>query len=335
MNLEHQTPNIKHETAINRLTALWALSESGLGGMMHALKIPFTGFFLGGFAIVIITLIAHFSDKPFKAILQATVLVVLVKAAASPHSPPMAYIAVGFQGLIGALMFTVIPFFRIAAPLFGMLALFESAVQKFITATLIFGKSIWEALDAFVASVLKDLSVFNDFSFSFWLIVIYTAVYVLWGCLLGWWASGLPKFLHHYSDDLLLRYSKLEEKETGEQSVKNKKWNKKLLITFLVLAFIVIVFLLQGSGHKALFAIARTIAALLLLFYLINPLVKWLMQRWLAKKQRSTRLNELMDALPELRGYIAPAMLLARQNQKGLGVYKAFIENLIVLALYK
>jgi len=39
---------------------LWALSESGLGGMMFALKIPFTGFFVGGFAVVMLGLIAHF-----------------------------------------------------------------------------------------------------------------------------------------------------------------------------------------------------------------------------------------------------------------------------------
>jgi hypothetical protein len=28
--------------AISRLTALWAFAESGLGGVLHALQIPFT-----------------------------------------------------------------------------------------------------------------------------------------------------------------------------------------------------------------------------------------------------------------------------------------------------
>jgi len=35
-----QNPN---NHAILSLTALWALLESGLGGMMHALHLPFTG----------------------------------------------------------------------------------------------------------------------------------------------------------------------------------------------------------------------------------------------------------------------------------------------------
>ena len=128
---------------IMRLTALWALSESGLGGAMHAFKIPFTGFFLGGFAILIVCLIAYHSTHKWKAIIQATLLVILIKATASPQSPPMAYVAVAFQGLIGALLFSIIPFFRLAAVLFGMLALLESATQKFLLTTLIFGKSMF------------------------------------------------------------------------------------------------------------------------------------------------------------------------------------------------
>lgn len=63
---------------IARLTALWALAESGLGGYMHAMKIPFTGIVLGGTAIVVISLIAWFSTTPFKSIIRATLLVLLV-----------------------------------------------------------------------------------------------------------------------------------------------------------------------------------------------------------------------------------------------------------------
>jgi hypothetical protein len=338
MQLKQQALHNDHQQTILRLTALWALSESGLGGMMHALKIPFTGFFLGGFAIVMITLIAFVSDKPFKTILQATLLVVLVKAAASPHSPPMAYIAVGFQGLIGALVFSLIPLYKLAATLFGGLALLESAVQKWLVATLIFGKNIWEALDGFVNSVLNDLSLFHSFSFSFWLIAIYTTIYVLWGCVLGWWASRLFEQLKERSGELLLQFDLLQKVspiETIPQKQHRFKKLKKGVGLLLVLAFIVVVFWIQGSEHKALMAIGRTLAALLLLFYVLNPCIQWLMHYWLSKKKSSTELNKLLATLPELRMYIAPAMLLARQENKGLRVYKAFVENLIVLVLYK
>ena len=304
---------------------------------MHALKIPFTGFFLGGFAIVVITLIAFESPKPFKVILQATLLVMLVKVAASPHSPPMAYIAVGFQGLIGAVLFSVIPFFRLAACLFGMIALFESAVQKFLVTTLIFGKSIWEALDAFVASVLKDLSLFNDFSFSIWLVVIYTGVYVIWGCIVGWWASGLPKVLHEKQEHLLLSYNNLSPTTTIHSTQTKRKFGYKWIASLLLLFFIVAVFMMQGSGSKAWYVLGRTIAALLILFYIINPLIKRLMTRWLNKQQqsKSSELTSVLTSIPELRTHIAPAMQLAREQHTGIGIYRAFVVNLIVFSLYK
>ena len=326
-----------HRNTITRLTALWALSESGLGGMMHALKIPFTGFFLGGFAIVVITLIAHFSQNRWKDILQATLLVVLIKAAASPHSPPPAYIAVGFQGLMGAVVYSTLPVFRLAAVLFGMLALFESAIQKFLVMTLIFGKSLWEALDLFFQGIAKDLSLSSDFSFSFWLIAVYTGIYTLWGMVLGWWAGKLPQQLEVQQMEILQQYEALTISVEEEQLEKKKnKRFKKLFGAFFILLFVVGVFLIQGAGSKATYAILRTLAALLLLFYLINPLIKWLLQKWAGKKQgnEKAKMQTLLDMLPELRNLIAPAMQLAKQEHKGLAVYRAFVVNLIVLALY-
>lgn len=73
MNLDHLSDEQKR-LAIQRLTALWAFSESGLGGVVHALKIPFTGIMLGGFAVIIITLIAYFSEKSTSIFYKASSL---------------------------------------------------------------------------------------------------------------------------------------------------------------------------------------------------------------------------------------------------------------------
>ncbi|MBJ7428659.1 MAG: hypothetical protein JHD28_06865, partial [Bacteroidia bacterium] len=67
---------MQHSNSIYKLTALWAFAECSLGGLMHLFKIPFTGFFVGGFAVIIIGLIAHFSNQNFKTILQSTILVI-------------------------------------------------------------------------------------------------------------------------------------------------------------------------------------------------------------------------------------------------------------------
>jgi len=326
---------IEENNIIIRLTALWALSESGLGGAMHAFKIPFTGFFLGGFAILLVCLIAYHSTHKWKAIMQATILVMLIKATASPQSPPMAYVAVAFQGLTGAIFFSIIPFFRMAAVLFGMLALFESATQNFLLTTLIFGTSIWEAMDLFFQDILKTLCLSIDISFSFWLILIYTLVYTIWGMLLGWWGASLPAKLERESTGIIEKYKHLETGADIETNPRKKRKHKLWSLLFILL-FICITFILQGSGSRAIYAISRTISALLILLFVVSPLIKWLMKKWLvkAKNKKQQAISQLMDIIPELRSYVKPAMQLAKESHNGLLVYKAFVINMIVISLY-
>ncbi len=319
-----------------RLTALWALSESGLGGIMHAFKIPFTGFFLGGFAIVVITLLALNSNKCWRDITQATLLVILIKATASPQSPPMAYIAVAFQGFAGALIFSLIRNKRLAAMCFGCIALFESAVQKFLVTTIIFGNSIWEAMDLFFMSIAKDLSLAPEFSFSLWLIASYTLVYSVWGIIVGNWASLLPKKMNAKAPFILDAFRKLKYHNVpASEQIKGKRVGK-YIVTFFMLLFIISTFLMLGSGHKAIYAIARTIGALLILFFIINPFVKWLMQLWIdkVKRKQDTKISPLLNLLPELKNLVTPAMMIARSNSSGWRVYKEFVFALIVLTLF-
>ncbi len=51
---------LSNSNAITKLILLWAFSESALGGMLHALRIPLTGLFVGGSAVIFISLIAHY-----------------------------------------------------------------------------------------------------------------------------------------------------------------------------------------------------------------------------------------------------------------------------------
>ncbi len=61
MNISVNQSSIEQrQLAVQRLTALWAFSESGLGGILHALQMPFTGLLVGGMAILLISLIAFF-----------------------------------------------------------------------------------------------------------------------------------------------------------------------------------------------------------------------------------------------------------------------------------
>ena len=103
---------------LRRITALWAYSEATFGGILHVLKIPFTGLFLGSAAVLFITLIA-LTNKNKSSILHTTLLVILVKAAVNPYSPITVYLAITVQGIAGYLLFKTIRYEKLAAILLG------------------------------------------------------------------------------------------------------------------------------------------------------------------------------------------------------------------------
>jgi hypothetical protein len=50
-----------NKSIIDKLTALWALNESGLGGFLHVFNSPFSGLIVGGVSILLISLIAYYA----------------------------------------------------------------------------------------------------------------------------------------------------------------------------------------------------------------------------------------------------------------------------------
>ena len=134
-----------------RITALWAFSEAFLGGILHAFHLPFAGLILSSFAVLCMVVISINGYRKGQ-ILKATILVMIVKALLSPHTPVSAYLAVLLQGAFGELFFAFgIPFF-LSCLFLGISALMQSALQKLIILTLIFGMDFWNAVDEFLSS---------------------------------------------------------------------------------------------------------------------------------------------------------------------------------------
>lgn len=305
---------------------------------MFALKIPLTGFFVGGFAVVLIALIAFYSNRSYRHVMQATILVMLVKALVSPHAPLPAYVAVAFQGFAGAILFSAIKNFRLAAILLGVLGMAESALQKLVLLTILFGKSLWEALDEFFHSIIKDFSLPAHLSFSMLVITVYLGIYIVWGFIIGWWMGKLPQQIAMQSADVMNRYSNLPVTTETATAPSRKKIRKYWLLPVLLI-FIIAVTLMDGHAQgwqKAWYVLIRSMAATLLLFGLVQPLAKWLVQRWLQKQgnERHMAARKIADSLPELKTYVKPAWLLAGNGHKGISRLRTFVFNLIVLTLY-
>src|ERR1700741_38442 len=144
-----QTVETPRSLIYYRLIALWALCEAMLGAIIFTFRIPVSGLVIGSCAVVCISLIAWY--VPAKgAIIKATLIVAIFKMMLSPQAPPPAYIAVFFQGLMGELLFWNRKYFRLFCVILALLAMVESAFQRVVSITIIYGNDFWTAVNGFL-----------------------------------------------------------------------------------------------------------------------------------------------------------------------------------------
>lgn len=327
----------KSSIQMERLTALWALSEAALGGVLHAFQIPFTGLIINSSAVILISLIAFYSDGR-NAIFKSTLVVLIVKASVSPHTPLNAYMAVTLQGLIASALFSTRKFFKISALILGITTLLLSAFQKIIVLTIVFGKNLWESIDLFANTVIGQFSFLNisaEFSLSIWLIIVYGALHLIAGFVSGYYAAILPVKITKRLSDLKVPVS-LKSMQSPEQiSVKRKKkfWLRKptgifiltIAGTIFVLSYFTPVFE-SSQGRKALIMILRSVVIMIVWFKLLAPVMIRLYRRFLTKKKNfMTRdVDRTMHLLPAMRLIIFRCWHLSA-NYKGFKRFTEFV----------
>ncbi len=310
-------------TATYKLTLLWAFAESGLGGLLHALHVPVTGFVLGAFAVVIISLLARYAEHPVRDIMTATFLVLAVKFTASPHSPLPAYVALLFQGCSGALLFYLLRYNSFSLVLFSMLAMIESAVQKPLLATLVFGKEIWLAIDEYMQKLLESFSDQSFENFSFYLLIGYTLLYAIWGAVVGVWAYTLPDKLATLA---------IEEKQinaTQEISAVNKKKRWIFLMLFLLVLAVLTLYVIDLP--EPLRYLLRTIAILFVLYFVVNPLLRYLLKKFATRQE--VFISDFYQSLPALKVTVQKANQYAVEKKGLANRLSAFVVCLLYLNL--
>ncbi|MGI9550286.1 MAG: hypothetical protein ACR2MT_03725 [Aurantibacter sp.] len=315
--------------------ALWALVESGLGGIMHAIKLPFTGIFLGGFAVLIIGSIAYISKNPAKDILKATVLVLLIKAAASPHTSPFAYVAVGFQGSLGALLFSKKSWIRFSCIPFATLSMIETSAQKLLILYLFFGKKFFESIDLFMDGVLGIFGLEKGYPYSTALVLVYLFIYAIFGVLLGIWILKLPQQLEKRK----AWYVDIVPASSEAVYIKKKK-RKKWWFLFGSLLLIILAFSYFVNPTKGLetgiYLILRTSLILLVWFFLVIPLWKNLFNYWRNKQgAKNSNLKLVGTELEEIRTYTGPLFQNLKQKYRGPKLVKEFVLGIMVLSFYR
>ena len=325
--------------SVLRITALWAFSESAFGGILHALTIPLRGIFINAAAVLFICLIALFS-KSSKEILKSTLIVILIKALVSPHSPLTAYFAVGVQGMIGYLVFINKNFFRTSALLLGIITLFFSGIQKIVVLTILFGNNLWKSINIFVKQIANEfLSLgFNpDIHYGFLLIGIYVFIHIIAGIFIGFYAGALPKRLDEYSDkineiDFGLPLSEIPKKV---KRGKKKSWLRRPtgIIILAILFFILIYSYFNPyksdiASVEIIIMLIRSIALTVLWYALLAPFVRKMFQKFISGKKSfySEEIDEVLNLFPHFKK-IAGYTWKESQSLKGIKKIKYFLST--------
>lgn len=188
---------IDKSTVVLRATTLWAFAECALGGIMHAVRSPFTGLIVASFSIAMIGVIVRVGKADFRTLISALVAVLTVKFLLSPHSSPSAYLAVSFQAFAGFAILKVISPTRLAMVLLGIVALTESALQKIIVLLILFGSSLTEAIDTWQMWISKKYDVYLSWLSFDTMAYGYVAIFALVGAAAGWLATNLIKSLQN------------------------------------------------------------------------------------------------------------------------------------------
>lgn len=317
---------------VDRLTALWALNESGLGGFLHVFNTPFTGLIVGGIAILLISLIAYYAENKWQAIFKALVIVLIIKMAVSPYSPFGAYVAVSFQALFGAFLFSNFSWKGLTLMIFGMVTFLESALQKLLILTIVYGTELWEAVNIYGAWVQKKLDFVSETSTTSFLVTLYLLVYGVCGILAGIFIKNIIKIIaSKKEEDFYLEPQAIEPKN---QKKKVAFRTKVIWIWLITVAVIVLAFSLFGGDlfgwQKAVYILVRSFLILMLWYLVIGPFLLKLVRKYLNKKESQYKedITNAMDLFPYFRQILAYTWK-ETADLKGYNSFKYFIANSI------
>lgn len=296
-----------------KLVTLWVIVEAFLGGIIHATKIPVSGILIGGCAALCICFIAYY-EKSKSKILVATMLVSIFKMLLSPHSPLPAYIAVFFQGALGFLIFQNTNFFTLRCILFTCISFFESAVQRVLVTTIIYGKDFWQTLNVFIQDLTGDQLITN---YSLLLIASYIIVHLVLGFIIGWYISSIPLKLESFVPD---RSKSTSDKNLFAQTPKQRKYSQ--LKWIVVIAGLVICYFLSQKGLAFQTKMAKQILGILfrsaiilsIWKFLLGPLLTKALTRMLTKQKGkyAHQIKSINELLPLMKSTVNDAWVISK-----------------------
>lgn len=319
-----------------RLIALWVIIEAFAGGIMHGIKIPFSGLILSSMAMLCIILIAyHITDK--NAIIKATITVAIFKFMLSPHSPGTAYIALFFQGGLGQILFINKKYFSIAAVIFCFLGAVESGIQRLLVLLIVYGNEFWQALNQFIHKVTGDHNVSN---YSMLLAIAYVLTHAIVGVLTGIYgviiAKGSTRWKNEYPELIIHNIDLINTDLFLAKKIRRKKYNRVFLLcwSILMILYFYPIFFLKASiipNNELIKILIRSITIIFVWVMIFSPLAIKFLKKILEKnkiKHRET-ISAVTKILPDTKAIFMESWKISAQ-QSGIKRWKLFLKILII-----
>jgi hypothetical protein len=338
--------NIDDRIDYSKIVALWAFSESAFGGILHALSIPLRGLFIASAAVLFISLIALFATNK-REILKATLIVILIKAVVSPHSPFTAYLAVSFQGVLGFLIFSTIKYFKLSTILLGVLVLFFSGIQKIIVLTILFGNTLWTSLDVFIKQI--SIEIFNiehpEINYAYLIIFTYVMLHLIIGLFIGIYAGKLPDKINYYGSIIPASIENINGDGIPLKARQKKKsWFFRPTGIFVVVISAGVIVLSYTSPEleenvagSVFIMLVRSIIITIIWYTIISPVTKKLLQKFVAKtkSELSADLENIISMFPQFKVIVNYCWKLSN-NKKGFSRIRYFLStSFYYLLLFK
>lgn len=308
----HLVENDISRLQMDKLTAMWALSESTLGGILHAIRFPFRGIVISSAAVILICTIALFGSNRGR-IFKACVTVIGAKAAISPHTPLTAHFSVFIQGLLGELFFLSRKFNFSLIVLFSVTVQLINGFQKIIVLTLIFGTALWKTINDFMNYIVEEwffIKFSDQTDYSFLIISFYIGIHLISGLLIGIIAYRIPMEAKEQLNNYDVNNFNLSEAiQIPKAKRKSKVRIKPSSILILTMSFFIVLasYFYPAENRfdvtAVLLMLVRAICIIFIWFYFISPfIINLIRQKFSGRENRySKEISLIITQIPHLR----------------------------------
>lgn len=324
-----------------RIIALWVIVEGIAGGIMHGLRIPFSGMFISGGAVICISLLGYYFPEK-NAILKAMMVVIFFKLMIAPHSPVTAYFALFFQATVGQFLFYFLKSYELSCLILGVVALIESSIQRVIILVIVYGNDFLKAFNSFVHNLLKTENINN---YALWLILLYFTLHAVAGVAVGFLAIRMIRLIRASPEERKQYELPAEYFDSGNIVTPKKSRRGSFRILLFVIWIIMLLLYFQSifkigtpllPSTSIMHIIVRSTLIILSWFFIVAPLIKmWLKRKMEKQKGRlSTEIERVMQLLPTTEIVVRGSWKYS-EKEKGFARLKLFWKVLLINQLAK